>query len=84
MFTELWRLVWSDLKATWLSWTAVAVTLLVSATGTAFSLAVLITGEEDAGELGGTVLGFAVIGIIAAVTSSTGLVVNERRRTYAR
>jgi predicted lysophospholipase L1 biosynthesis ABC-type transport system permease subunit len=84
MFTELWRLGWSDLKATWLSWTAVAVTLLVSATGTAFSLAVLITGEEDAGELGGTVLGFALIGIIAAVTSSTGLVVNERRRTYAR
>ncbi|HIW90487.1 MAG TPA: hypothetical protein H9870_02335 [Candidatus Corynebacterium avicola] len=84
MFTEVLRLVRTDLTATWLSWTAVAVTLLVSATGAAFSLAVLITGEQDSAELGGTILGFALIGIIAAVTTTTGLVINERRRTYAR
>lgn len=83
--TELFRLAWTDLKATWLSWAAVAVTLVASGTGCAFSLAFLITGSgDDAGELGGTVLGFALVGIISAVTTVTGLVVNERRCTYAR
>lgn len=84
MSTELFRLAWTDLKATWLSWAAVAVTLVASGTGCAFSLAFLVTGSDDAGELGGVVLGFALIGVIAGVTAVTGLVVNERRRTYAR
>jgi hypothetical protein len=84
MSTELFRLAWTDLRATWLSWLAVAVTLLFSATGCAFSLAFLVTGSGDAGELGGVVLGFALIGVISAATTVTGLVINERRRTYAR
>jgi hypothetical protein len=84
MSTELFRLAWTDLRATWLSWVAVAVTLLFSSTGCAFSLAFLVTDSGDAGELGGVVLGFALIGVISAATTVTGLVVNERRRTYAR
>jgi hypothetical protein len=84
MSTELLRLAWTDLRATWLSWVAVAATLVASATGCAFSLAFLVTGSDDAGELGGVVLGFALIGVVSGVTAVTGLVVNERRRTYAR
>lgn len=84
VFTESLRLAWTDLRATRLSWVAVAATLAASAAGCAFSLAFLITGSDDAGEIGGVILGFALVGIIAAVASVTGLVVNERRRTYAR
>lgn len=84
MFNELFRLAWTDLRATWLSWAAVAVTLVASGTGCAFSLAFPVTGTDDAGELGGVVLGFALIGALSAVTTVTGLVINERRRTYAR
>lgn len=75
---------WTDLRATRLSWLAVALTLLVSGTGTAYSLAFLVHGDDEAAELGGTVLGLSLVGTVCATTSVTGLVVNERRQVYAR
>lgn len=75
---------WSDIRATRYSWFAVAVTLTAAGAATAYSLAFLIDGEQGAAEVGGTLLGLALIGTVSATTSVTGLVVNERRRAYAR
>ncbi|MGO1948613.1 MAG: FtsX-like permease family protein [Mycobacteriaceae bacterium] len=84
MIGAVLRLVRTDMRAARLSWLAVACTLFVSGTGAAYAMAFLIEGEEDAGELGGTMLGMAIIGIASAVASVSGLAVNERRRTCAR
>lgn len=75
---------WSDIRATRYSWFAVAVTLTAAGAATAYSLAFLIDGDQGAAEVGGTLLGLALVGTVSATTSITGLVVNERRRAYAR
>ncbi|AHW63854.1 Putative membrane protein [Corynebacterium glyciniphilum AJ 3170] len=84
MVSAILTTAWSDVRATRYSWFAVAVTLAAAGAATAYSLAFLIDGEQGAAEVGGTLLGFALIGTVCATTSITGLVVNERRRTYAR
>ena len=59
-------LVWlKDLQSNWLSWLAVALTLVVSSGSCTLALAMLVASsgaeENPAGPVGGTVLGMAPV-----------------------
>lgn len=73
----------SDIRANSLSWMAFALTVLTAGTGVACALAFLVTGGGESEELGGTVLGMALMSVFAATSTLSGLIVNERRRVYA-
>ena len=73
----------SDIRANALSWLAFALVLFAAGTGVACALAFLVTGGGEAEELGGTVLGMALMSVFASTTTLSGLIVDERRRVYA-
>ena len=71
-------LVWlKDLQSNWLSWLAVALTLVVSSASCTLALAMLVASsgaeENPAGPVGGTVLGMALGGWMSgAIYDLTG------------
>lgn len=73
----------SDIRANALSWLAFALTYFAAGTGVACALAFLVTGGGEAEELGGTVLGMALVSVFASTATLSGLIVDERRCVYA-
>lgn len=73
----------SDIRANALSWLAFALTYVAAGTGVACALAFLVTGGGESEELGGTVLGMALVSVFASTATLSGLIVDERRRVYA-
>ena len=80
-------LVWlKDLQSNWLSWLAVALTLVVSSTSCTLALAMLVASsgaeEDPAGPLGGTVLGMALCVVVLVTLSQMRLIIAEREPIY--
>ena len=80
-------LVWlKDLQSNWLSWLAVALTLVVSSTSCTLALAMLVASsgaeENPAGPLGGTVLGMALCVVVLVTLSQMRLIIAEREPVY--
>ncbi|MDK8692794.1 FtsX-like permease family protein [Corynebacterium sp. MSK158] len=80
-------LVWlKDLQSNWLSWLAVALTLVVSSTSCTLALAMLVASsgaeENPAGPLGGTVLGMALCVVVLVTLSQMRLIISEREPVY--
>lgn len=80
-------LVWlKDLQSNWLSWLAVALTLVVSSTSCTLALAMLVassgTEGDPAGPLGGTVLGMALCVVVLVTLSQMRLIIAEREPVY--
>lgn len=77
--------VWlSELKANWLSWVAVALSMVVAGTSTGLALAITVSDGEAAGPVGGTILGVSVSSIAVVTWQQMRLIIAERQRTYAR
>lgn len=80
-------LVWlKDLQSNWLSWLAVALTLVVSSASCTLALAMLVASsdaeENPAGPLGGTVLGMALCVVVLVTLSQMRLIISEREPVY--
>lgn len=80
-------LVWlKDLQSNWLSWLAVALTLVVSSSSCTLALAVLVASpgaeENPAGQLGGTVLGMSLCVVVLVTLSQMRLIIAEREPVY--
>ena len=76
-------MVWlKDLQSNWLSWLAVAITLLVSAASCGLALSMLAADGEAAGPVGGTVLGMAVCAIVLVTLSQMRLIIEEHQPVY--
>ncbi|MBE7338999.1 transglycosylase [Corynebacterium sp. HMSC056F09] len=80
-------LVWlKDLQSNWLSWLAVALTLVVSSTSCTLALAMLVASpgaeENPAGQLGGTVLGMSLCVVVLVTLSQMRLIIAEREPVY--
>ena len=80
-------LVWlKDLQSNWLSWLAVALTLVVSSASCTLALAMLVASsgaeEDPAGPLGGTVLGMALCVVVLVTLSQMRLIIAEREPVY--
>ena len=80
-------LVWlKDLQSNWLSWLAVALTLVVSSTSCTLALAMLVASsgaeENPAGPVGGTVLGMALCVVVLVTLSQMRLIIAEREPVY--
>ncbi len=80
-------LVWlKDLQSNWLSWLAVALTLVVSSASCTLALAMLVASsgaeENPAGPLGGTVLGMALCVVVLVTLSQMRLIIAEREPVY--
>lgn len=80
-------LVWlKDLQSNWLSWLAVALTLVVSSTSCTLALAMLVASpgaeENPAGPLGGTVLGMSLCVVVLVTLSQMRLIIAEREPVY--
>ena len=80
-------LVWlKDLQSNWLSWLAVALTLVVSSGSCTLALAMLVassgTEGDPAGPLGGTVLGMALCVVVLVTLSQMRLIIAEREPIY--
>ena len=80
-------LVWlKDLQSNWLSWLAVALTLVVSSTSCTLALAMLVASsgaeENPAGPVGGTVLGMALCVVVLVTLSQMRLIISEREPVY--
>ena len=80
-------LVWlKDLQSNWLSWLAVALTLVVSSASCTLALAMLVassgTEGDPAGPLGGTVLGMALCVVVLVTLSQMRLIIAEREPIY--
>ena len=80
-------LVWlKDLQSNWLSWLAVALTLVVSSASCTLALAMLVassgTEGDPAGPLGGTVLGMALCVVVLVTLSQMRLIIAEREPVY--
>ncbi|MTE09674.1 FtsX-like permease family protein [Corynebacterium aurimucosum] len=80
-------LVWlKDLQSNWLSWLAVALTLVVSSSSCTLALAMLVASpgaeENPAGQLGGTVLGMSLCVVVLVTLSQMRLIIAEREPVY--
>lgn len=80
-------LVWlKDLQSNWLSWLAVALTLVVSSASCTLALAMLVASsgaeENPAGPVGGTVLGMALCVVVLVTLSQMRLIIAEREPVY--
>lgn len=80
-------LVWlKDLQSNWLSWLAVALTLVVSSTSCTLALAMLVASsgaeENPAGPLGGTVLAMSLCVVVLVTLSQMRLIIAEREPVY--
>ena len=80
-------LVWlKDLQSNWLSWLAVALTLVVSSTSCTLALAMLVASSgaegDPAGPVGGTVLGMALCVVVLVTLSQMRLIIAEREPIY--
>ena len=80
-------LVWlKDLQSNWLSWLAVALTLVVSSTSCTLALAMLVASSgaegDPAGPVGGTVLGMALCVVVLVTLSQMRLIIAEREPVY--
>lgn len=80
-------LVWlKDLQSNWLSWLAVALTLVVSSTSCTLALAMLVgsSGAEEnpAGPLGATVLAMSLCVVVLVTLSQMRLIIAEREPVY--
>ncbi|MDU2587570.1 MAG: FtsX-like permease family protein [Corynebacterium sp.] len=80
-------LVWlKDLQSNWLSWLAVALTLVVSSASCTLALAMLVASSEaeenPAGPVGGTVLGMALCVVVLVTLSQMRLIIAEREPVY--
>lgn len=80
-------LAWlKDLQSNWLSWLAVALTLVVSSASCTLALAMLVASsgaeENPAGPLGGTVLGMALCVVVLVTLSQMRLIIAEREPVY--
>ena len=80
-------LVWlKDLQSNWLSWLAVALTLVVSSGSCTLALAMLVASSgvegDPAGPLGGTVLGMALCVVVLVTLSQMRLIIAEREPVY--
>ncbi|MDK8509932.1 hypothetical protein QP948_00670 [Corynebacterium bovis] len=74
------RDLWDDR----LSWLGLLLTLATAGTGTTCAVAYLLTGSDAGTGFGGTVLGMMVLSVVAASSTLSGLMLDERRATYAR
>lgn len=80
-------LVWlKDLQSNWLSWLAVALTMVVSSAACALAVSMLVAtsdaDEDPTGPLGGTVLGMAVCAVVLITLSQMRLIIEEREPVY--
>lgn len=80
-------LVWlKDLQSNWLSWLAVALTMVVSSAACALAVSMLVAtsdaDEDPTGPLGGTVLGMAVCASVLITLSQMRLIIEEREPVY--
>ncbi|MDK4279363.1 FtsX-like permease family protein [Corynebacterium accolens] len=80
-------LVWlKDLQSNWLSWLAVALTMVVSSAACALAVSMLVAtsdaDEDPTGPLGGTVLGMAVCTVVLITLSQMRLIIEEREPVY--
>lgn len=80
-------LVWlKDLQSNWLSWLAVALTMVVSSAACALAVSMLVAtsdaDEDPTGPLGGTVLGMAVCAVVLITLSQIRLIIEEREPVY--
>lgn len=74
------RDLWDDR----LSWLGLLLTLVTAGAGTTCAVAYLLTGSDAGTGFGGTVLGMMVLSVVAASSTLSGLMLDERRATYAR
>ncbi|WP_284852071.1 FtsX-like permease family protein [Corynebacterium rhinophilum] len=80
-------LVWlKDLQSNWLSWLAVALTMVVSSAACALAVSMLVAtsdaDDDPTGPLGGTVLGMAVCAVVLITLSQMRLIIEEREPVY--
>ncbi|MBK4174735.1 ABC transporter permease [Corynebacterium macginleyi] len=80
-------LVWlKDLQSNWLSWLAVALTMVVSSAACALAVSMLVAtsdaDDDPTGPLGGTVLGIAVCAVVLITLSQMRLIIEEREPVY--
>lgn len=80
-------LVWlKDLQSNWLSWLAVALTMVGSSAACALAVSMLVAtsdaDDEPTGPLGGTVLGMAVCAVVLITLSQMRLIIEEREPVY--
>lgn len=76
-------MVWlKDLQSNWLSWTAVTVTLMISAASCGLALSILVADGEAAGPVGGTLLGMAVCAIVLITLGQMRLIIEEHHNVY--
>ncbi|MBM0243197.1 ABC transporter permease [Corynebacterium macginleyi] len=80
-------LVWlKDLQSNWLSWLAVALTMVVSSAACALAVSMVVAtsdaDDDPTGPLGGTVLGIAVCAVVLITLSQMRLIIEEREPVY--
>ena len=76
--------LYSEFVASAWSWVAVAVSMAMGGLSAALALLLLDAGGDEAGALGGSILGMAVLVIVAVSFSQLRLIITERAYTFAR
>ncbi len=76
--------LYSEFVASAWSWVAVAVSMAMGGLSAALALLLLDAGGDEAGALGGSILGMALLVIVAVSFSQLRLIITERAYTFAR